>query len=286
ILLKLADRLHNMRTLDAMPPEKQQRIARETLEIYAPIANRLGINEIKIELEDLGFRYAHPFRYRVLDKAVRRAEGNQRQFVKKISERLTQALGEAGIPATVKGRKKHLYSIYRKMETKKRSLSDIADVFGFRVTVGTVDECYRTLGDVHRLYKPMPGRFKDYVAIPRINGYQSLHTTLFGPNGMPIEVQIRTEEMDQVAERGIAAHWQYKESETEGLAPQLRAREWLANISEMQSANSEEFMESVKVDLFPDKVYVFTPRGDILRLPRGSTCVDFAYAVHKIGRAS
>lgn len=280
ILLKLADRLHNMQTLESMPPEKQQRIAKETLEIYAPIANRLGINEVKTELEDLGFRHAHPFRYRVLDKAVRRAEGNQRQFVKRIAERLTQALGEAGIPATVKGRKKHLYSIYRKMETKKRSLSDIADVFGFRVTVGTVDECYRTLGVVHRLYKPMPGRFKDYVAIPRINGYQSLHTTLFGPNGMPIEVQIRTEEMDQVAERGIAAHWQYKESETEGLAPQLRAREWLANISEMQSANSEEFMESVKVDLFPDKVYVFTPRGDILRLPRGSTCVDFAYAVH------
>src|SRR5690606_10122958 len=251
ILLKLADRLHNMRTLDAMPPEKQQRIARETLEIYAPIANRLGINEIKIELEDLGFRYAHPFRYRVLDKAVRRAEGNQRQFVKKISDRLTQALGEAGITATVKGRKKHLYSIYRKMETKKRSLAEIADVFGFRVVVASVDDCYRTLGVVHQLYKPMPGRFKDYIAIPRINGYQSLHTTLVGPNSMPLEVQIRTEVMDRVAERGIAAHWHYKDLGSQDGAPQARAREWLASISDFQSTNSEEFMESVKVDLFP-----------------------------------
>ena len=281
ILLKLADRLHNMQTLDSMPGETQRRVALETLEIYAPIANRLGINEVKTELEDLGFRYAYPFRYRVIDKALRRAEGNQRQFVKRISERLNTALDHAGLKATVTGRKKHLYSIYRKMDAKKRSLADIADVFGFRVIVESADDCYRTLGIVHTLYKPMPGRFKDYIAIPRINGYQSLHTSLFGPNSMPIEVQIRTREMDSIAERGVASHWQYKDTDTELPTPQVRARKWLASISEIQlAANSEEFMEHVKVDLFPDAVYVFTPKGDILRLPRGSTCVDFAYAVH------
>ena len=281
ILLKLADRLHNMQTLDSVPPAKQSRIARETLEIYAPIANRLGMNSLKTELEDLGFRYAHPFRYRVLDKAVRKAEGNQRQFVKNISEKIKNALRDAGLDATVTGRKKHLFSIYRKMETKKRSMGDIADVFGFRVVVDSVDECYRVLGVVHQIYKPMPGRFKDYIAIPRINGYQSLHTSLFGPNGTPIEVQIRTTEMARVAETGIAAHWHYKETDQEVPPPQARAREWLASISEMQlAANSEEFMEHVKVDLFPDAVYVFTPKGEIMRLPRGATCVDFAYAVH------
>jgi GTP pyrophosphokinase len=281
IMVKLADRLHNMQTLDSMPADKQARIARETLEIYAPIANRLGMNSLKNELEDLGFRHAHPFRYRVLDKAVRTAEGNQRQFVRKITDRLEQGMKSAGIRGTITGRKKHLYSIYRKMERKKRSLSDIADVFGFRVVVGTVDECYRTLGIVHQLYKPTPGRFKDYIAIPRVNGYQSLHTTLFGPNGLPLEVQIRTEEMDRVAEQGIASHWLYKDTDREVAPPQARAREWLASITEMQStANSEEFMEHVKVDLFPEKVYVFTPKGDILRLPRSATCVDFAYAIH------
>lgn len=281
ILLKLADRLHNMQTLDSVPSEKQGRVARETLEIYAPIANRLGMNSLKIELEDLGFRYAYPFRYRVLDKAVRRGEGNQRQFVKNISEKLKQALREAGLQATVTGRKKHLYSIYRKMETKKRSMADIADVFGFRVIVDSVDECYRVLGVVHRIYKPMPGRFKDYIAIPRINGYQSLHTSLFGPNGTPIEVQIRTTGMARVAESGVAAHWQYKDADQEMSPPETRAREWLASIDEIQSAaNSEEFMEHVKVDLFPDAVYIFTPKGEIMRLPRGATCVDFAYAVH------
>lgn len=281
ILVKLADRLHNMQTLDSMPAEKQGRIARETLEIYAPIANRLGMNSIKVELEDLGFRHAHPFRYRVLDKALRKAEGDQKQFVRKITDRLEVSLKDAGIRGTVTGRKKHLYSIYRKMETKKRSLADIADVFAFRVVVGAVDECYRTLGIVHQLYKPTPGRFKDYIAIPRVNGYQSLHTSLFGPNGLPIEIQIRTEEMDRVAEQGIASHWLYKDTDRKVAPPEARAREWLASISEMPvSANSEEFMEHVKVDLFPEKVYVFTPKGDILRLPRGATCVDFAYAVH------
>lgn len=283
ILVKLADRLHNMQTLDAMPAEKQRRIARETLDVYAPIANRLGIHTIKTELEELGFRYAYPYRYRVLEKAVRRAEGNQRQFLKRIGERLEKALQEAGITGKVLGRKKHLYSIYRKMIRKKRSLSEIADVFAFRLIMRDVDSCYRALGIVHQLYKPMPGKFKDFIAIPRLNGYQSLHTVLVGPNGIPIEVQIRTEQMDRIAESGIAAHWQYKESETErdSVPPQARAREWLASISEIQAAaDSQEFLEHVKVDLFPDKVYVFTPKGDILRLPRGATCVDFAYAVH------
>ena len=281
ILLKLADRLHNMQTLDALPKDKQIRIARETLEIYAPIANRLGVYTIKTELEALGFRFAYPFRYRVLDNAVRKIQGNQRQIIRRISNRLEEALGKAGIPAAVTGRQKNLYSIYRKMNEKNRSLSEIADVFGFRLTMQSADDCYRVLGLVHRLYKPMPGRFKDFIAIPRVNGYESLHTTLFGPNGIPIEVQIRTEEMNKVAESGIAAHWQYKASDKEVIPPQVRAREWLSSISEMQStADSEEFMEHVKVDLFPDNVYVFTPKGEILRLPRSATCVDFAYAVH------
>ncbi len=281
ILLKLADRLHNMQTLDALPKDKRIRIARETLEIYAPIANRLGVYTIKTELEAFGFRFAYPFRYRVLDNAVRKIQGNQRQIIRRISNRLEEALGKAGIPATVTGRQKNLYSIYRKMNEKNRSLSEIADVFGFRLTMQSADDCYRVLGLVHRLYKPMPGRFKDFIAIPRVNGYESLHTTLFGPNGIPIEVQIRTEEMNKVAESGIAAHWQYKASDKEVIPPQVRAREWLSSISEMQStADSEEFMEHVKVDLFPDNVYVFTPKGEILRLPRSATCVDFAYAVH------
>jgi guanosine-3',5'-bis(diphosphate) 3'-pyrophosphohydrolase len=281
ILLKLADRLHNMQTLDALPADKQRRIARETLEIYAPIANRLGVYGLKTELEDFGFRYTYPFRYRVLERAVRKARGNQKQIVRRISERLRNSLRKADIKVSVYGRTKNLYSIYRKMALKNRSLGEIADVYGFRLIMQEPDDCYRALGIAHQLYKPMPGRFKDYIAIPRQNGYQSLHTTLFGPNGIPIEVQIRTEEMDRVAATGIASHWQYKAVDREMISPQARAREWLSSISEMQSAaNSEEFMEHVKVDLFPDKVYVFTPKGNILRLPRGSTCVDFAYAVH------
>jgi guanosine-3',5'-bis(diphosphate) 3'-pyrophosphohydrolase len=281
ILVKLADRLHNMRTLDPLKPEKRVRIARETLEIYAPIANRLGINWMKVELEELGFRNAYPFRARVIDNTLRKAQGNQRQLLKRISDRIRKNMREAGLKGSIEGRKKHLYSIYRKMSQKSLPLSEIVDVFGFRVVLEDVDTCYRTLGIVHRLYRPMPGRFKDYIAIPRINGYQSLHTTLFGPNGIPIEVQIRTAEMHSVAERGVAAHWNYKQVDSSIVSPQLRAREWLASINEMQTtANPEEFMENVKVDLFPDKVYVFTPKGEILRLPRGSTCVDYAYAVH------
>jgi len=281
IMVKLADRTHNMRTLGAMPPAKRRTIARETLEIYAPIANRLGIHSMKSELEELGFKALYPQRYRVIEKALKRARGNQKQFLGKITANLRGSLERAGIAARIEGREKHLYSVYQKMRKKGVSLNEIVDVFGFRIVVETVDTCYRALGIVHGLYKPMPGRFKDYIAIPRINGYQSLHTTLFGPNGTPLEVQIRTEEMHRVAESGIAAHWQYKTGEDQGKAYPDRAREWLAQLMEMQQVgNSEEFLESVKVDLFPDKVYVFTPKGDIRRLPRGATAVDFAYSVH------
>ncbi|MGA8206295.1 MAG: bifunctional (p)ppGpp synthetase/guanosine-3',5'-bis(diphosphate) 3'-pyrophosphohydrolase [Woeseiaceae bacterium] len=281
ILVKLADRMHNMQTLDAMPPDARARIARETLDIYAPIANRLGINRMKVELEDLGFRYLYPFRYRVLEKALRRSDGNQRQIVKRISEEFSEALAEEEIHSEVIGREKHLYSIYKKMAEKKRLLSDVVDVYGFRIIVDDVNDCYKVLGIVHGLYKPMPGRFKDYIAIPRINGYQSLHTTLFGPKGQPLEVQIRTRDMDRVAESGVASHWQYKAEEKSDATPQRRAREWLAKLAELQqSGTSEEFLESVKVDLFPDKIYVFTPKGDIMPLPKGATTVDFAYAVH------
>ncbi len=281
VMVKLADRTHNMRTLGAVPPAKRRTIARETLEIYAPIANRLGIHAIKSELEELGFKALHPGRHRVIEKALKRARGNQKQFVGKIEANLRKALKEAGIQGRVEGREKHLYSVYQKMRRKRASLAEIVDVFGFRIIVDSVDTCYRTLGIVHGLYRPMPGRFKDYIAIPRINGYQSLHTTLFGPNSMPIEVQIRTEDMHRVAESGIAAHWQYKSGEDQGKAQHDRAAEWLKHLVDMQQGgNSEEFMESVKLDLFPDKVYVFTPRGDIRRLPRGATAVDFAYEVH------
>ncbi len=281
ILVKLADRLHNMKTMDSMPTDKQARIARETLEIYAPIANRLGINHMKVDLEDLGFRYLYPFRYSVLERALRRSKGSQRQIVRKISERFRAAMEQEGIKGEVIGREKHLYSIYKKMAEKKRMLGDIVDVYGFRIIVDDVNTCYQLLGLVHNLYKPMPGRFKDYIAIPRVNGYQSLHTTLFGPKGLPLEVQIRTTEMNRVAEAGVAAHWQYKAEDKSSATPQRRAREWLANLVEIQeTGSSEEFLESVKVDLFPDKIYVFTPKGDIMPLPKGATTVDFAYAVH------
>lgn len=281
ILVKLADRLHNMRTMDSMPAEKQARIARETLEIYAPIANRLGINHMKVDLEDLGFRYLYPFRYSVLERALKRSKGSQRQIVRKISEHFRKAMEQEGIEGEVIGREKHLYSIYKKMAEKKRLLADIVDVYGFRIVVADGNTCYQMLGLVHRLYKPMPGRFKDYIAIPRVNGYQSLHTTLFGPKSLPLEVQIRTTEMNRVAESGVAAHWQYKAEDKTAATPQRRAREWLSHLVEIQqSGSSEEFLESVKVDLFPDKIYVFTPKGDIMPLPKGATTVDFAYAVH------
>jgi RelA/SpoT family (p)ppGpp synthetase len=281
IMVKLADRTHNMRTLGAMPPAKRRAIARETLEIYAPIANRLGMYAIKRELEDLGFRALYPRRCKVIEAAVRQAKGNQKQFVGRIADSLGAALKKAGIDGTVEGREKDVYSIYQKMRRKKVSLNEIVDVYGFRIVVDNADTCYRTIGVVHSVYKPMPGRFKDYIAIPRVNGYQSLHTTLFGPNGTPIEVQIRTADMHSVAESGIAAHWQYKTGDGSSRSQSDDARKWLQQLIEIQQGgNSEEFLESVKVDLFPDKVYVFTPKGDIRRLPRGATCVDFAYAVH------
>ncbi len=282
IMVKLADRMHNMRTLGVMPPVKRRRIARETLDIYSPIAERLGLYTVKLELEDLGFRALYPYRYKVLERELKRARGNQKEFVGKISETLKGALKKASLSGAIEGREKHLYSIYRKMRAKKISLNDMVDVYGFRIIVDNADVCYRTLGLVHSVYKPMPGRFKDYIAIPRSNGYQSLHTTLFGPNGIPIEVQIRSERMHAVAESGIAAHWKYKSGGVSfGGVEHDRAREWLASLVQIQEGgSSEEFLESVKLDLFPDKVYLFTPKGKILRLPSGATPVDFAYAIH------
>jgi guanosine-3',5'-bis(diphosphate) 3'-pyrophosphohydrolase len=282
ILIKLADRVHNMRTLGVMSPEKCRRVSLETLEIYAPIANRLGINSMRIELEDLGFAHYWPWRYRILQQSVKRARGARKEVVSNVETAIKRRLTQEGISGEVLGRQKHLFSIYRKMREKKRSLSDVVDVFAFRVIVDRVDTCYRVLGLVHNLYKPVPGRFKDYVAIPKSNGYQSLHTVLFGPQGVPIEIQIRTRDMHRVAEAGIAAHWMYKSGSGDGGSPQGLAADWLQNLLEMQrgSGDSVEFLEHVKVDLFPDEVYVFTPRGRILVLPRGATVVDFAYAIH------
>src|ERR1700742_196063 len=282
ILVKLADRTHNMRTIEAMAPARRRAIARETLEIYAPIAERLGLYNMKLELEDLGFQALYPRRYLVLERTLKKARGNQKEFLKKIEQQLNAALLKNGIAAHVETREKHLYSIYNKMRRKRAILNEIVDVYGIRVIVDKPDTCYRTLGIVHAVFKPMPGRFKDYIAIPRVNGYQSLHTTLFGPNGVPIEVQIRSEQMHRVAESGIAAHWKYKSGgDTFGGVEHDRAREWLASLVQIQEGgSSEEFLESVKVDLFPDKVYVFTPKGKMLRLPTGATAVDFAYAIH------
>ncbi|MBW5412659.1 MULTISPECIES: bifunctional GTP diphosphokinase/guanosine-3',5'-bis pyrophosphate 3'-pyrophosphohydrolase [Pseudomonas] len=282
ILVKLADRLHNMRTLDAMPPDKSRRIAKETLEIYAPIANRLGMHNMYAEFEDLGFRAMHPMRAERIRRAVKAARGNRREIVSKIQESLTSCLQREGLPGEVIGREKHLYSIYQKMRGKRKSFNEIMDVYAFRLIVDKVDTCYRVLGAVHSLYKPIPGRFKDYIAIPKANGYQSLHTTLFGMHGVPIEIQIRTREMEDMANNGIAAHWLYKSGEEEPKGSHARARQWVKGILELQqrAGNSLEFIENVKIDLFPDEVYVFTPKGRIMELPKGSTPVDFAYAVH------
>jgi GTP pyrophosphokinase len=282
ILIKLADRLHNMRTLEAVEPESRRRIARETLEIYAPIANRLGLNRIYQELEDLAFKHLYPDRYRVLSTALRKARGNRREVVGKVLEAIRRKLRSAGVEAQVHGREKHLYSIYRKMREKHLTFAQVLDVFGFRVIVRSVEDCYLALGALHALYKPIPGKFKDYIAIPKANGYQSLHTTLFGPFGSPIEVQIRTEEMHKIAEAGVASHWLYKDADTSLSELQKKTHQWLQSLLEMQSqsGDSVEFLEHLKVDLFPDEVYVFTPKGKILSLPRGATAVDFAYAVH------
>ncbi len=282
ILVKLADRLHNMQTLTAMKPESRKRIAKETLEIYAPIANRLGLNLIYQELEDLSFKALYPMRYRVLTQVIKAARGNRKEVISKILESIQSKLKEAGIEAEVTGREKHLYSIYKKMAGKTNSFSQIYDIYGFRVVVKDLPTCYLTLGALHGLFKPIPGKFKDYIAIPKANGYQSLHTTLFGPFGTPIEVQIRSIDMHNVANAGVAAHWLYKSSDAELTALQQQTHQWLQRLLEIQSesVDSLEFLEHIKVDLFPDEVYVFTPKGKILALPRGSTAVDFAYAVH------
>lgn len=283
IIVKLADRFHNMHTLGIMPAAKRRRIAIETLEIYAPIANRLGMHAIYTGLEDLGFQAMYPMRYRAIKSAVEKSRGNRRELTQKIEHDLQQALQELNIPYEhVFGRQKHLYSIYRKMRLKKSSFTEITDVFAFRVITEDIDSCYRVMGALHRTYKPVPQRFKDYIGIPKANGYQSLHTTLFGPFGVPLEVQIRTRDMDKVADNGVAAHWIYKSSGLEVNEAQLRAREWVQRLLEMQrsTGNSLEFIENVKIDLFPDEVYVFTPKGHIMELPKGATPVDFAYTVH------
>lgn len=282
ILVKLADRLHNMQTLEAMKPEKQKSISRETLEIYAPIANRLGLNPIYQELEDLSFKHIHPMRYRVIAKAIKVARGNRKEVINKILDEIKQRLIDAHIEAEVSGREKHLYSIYRKMANKVSALEQVHDIYGFRVLVKDTASCYLALGSLHALYKPIPGKFKDYIAIPKANGYQSLHTTLFGPFGTPIEVQIRSEEMHKIANAGVAAHWMYKTTDASLTALQQQTHQWLQRLLEIQteSDDSYEFLENFKVDLFPDEVYVFTPKGNILALPKGSTAVDFAYAVH------
>lgn len=283
IIVKLADRLHNMSTLGVMPAAKRRRIAIETLEIYAPIANRLGMHSIYVGLEDLGFHALYPMRYRAIKSAVEKARGNRRELTQTIERDLQQALSQLKIPyEQVFGRQKHLYSIYKKMRQKKASFTEITDVFAFRVITEDIDSCYRILGALHCTYKPVPQRFKDYIGIPKANGYQSLHTTLFGPFGVPLEVQIRTREMDKVADNGVAAHWIYKSSGLEVNEAQLRAREWVQSLLEMQrsTGNPLEFIENVKIDLFPDEVYVFTPKGHIMELPKGATPVDFAYTVH------
>ncbi|MFN3234561.1 MAG: RelA/SpoT family protein [Gammaproteobacteria bacterium] len=283
IMIKLADRLHNMRTLSVLNTERRRRIAKETLDIYAPIAHRLGMHAFRIEYEDLGFHALYPMRYKTLEKAVKNARGNRKSILKEIEKKVGTQLKSFHIKKfQLESREKHIYGIFKKMRDKHLSFSEIMDIYGFRIVVESMDQCYRALGALHNLFKPLPNRFKDYIAIPKANGYQSLHTTLFGPYGVPIEMQIRTQEMHRMAENGIAAHWLYKTEEKAYQEAHHRAREWVQGVMELQQSagNSLEFIENVKIDLFPDEVYVFTPRGSILELPAGSTAVDFAYAVH------
>lgn len=286
ILIKLADRTHNMRTLGALRPEKRRRIALETLEIYAPMAHRLGIHDIKNELEDLGFQAMYPLRHRALKGAVSTARGNRIEVIQRTQLELESKLTEYAISGRVLGREKHLYSIYSKMKNKELSFNDVMDIYAFRIVVDTVDNCYRVLGAIHGMYKPIENRFKDYIAIPRSNGYQSLHTSLKGPHGIPLEVQIRNEDMDHLADKGVAAHWLYKENGDQSTpgskTAQMRANQWMQSLVELQqsASTSVEFIETVKSDLFPDEIYVFTPKGKIIELPTGATAVDFAYAVH------
>ena len=281
IIVKLADRLHNMRTIGSLNPEKRRRIARETLDIYSPIANRLGMYELRSELHELAYRAMYPMRIERIERAVQNVSGNRKKIVSEILESLEGALEKSAIKARVEGREKAANSIYRKMRDQSKSFSDIMDVYAFRIVTDSVDDCYRTLGIVHNLYKPRPGRFKDYIAIPKANGYQSLHTTLFGMHGVPIEIQIRTSEMDAMASGGIAAHWLYKAGSDDTAAVQ-RTNRWVKGLLEIQqrAGNSLEFIENVKIDLFPDDIYIFTPKGEIMELPTGATAVDFAYAVH------
>ncbi|MDF1643307.1 MAG: RelA/SpoT family protein [Pseudomonadales bacterium] len=282
IIVKLADRLHNMRTLGCLKPEKKRRIAKETLEIYAPIANRLGMYDIRLELEELGFHAVYPMRARRIAAAVKASKGRHREIVDEIRKALGKALTQRGLTAEIEGREKHLYSIYKKMRDNRKSFSEIMDVYGFRIIVDTDDQCYRVLGAVHSHYKPIPGRFKDYIAIPKGNSYQSLHTTLIGIHGAPIEIQIRTHEMEAKANRGIASHWFYKATETDLASQNGGAHRWVKSVMELQkfAGNPLEFIENVKIDLFPDEVYIFTPKGRIMELPKGATAIDFAYAVH------
>ncbi|MHB0990845.1 MAG: RelA/SpoT family protein [Burkholderiales bacterium] len=282
ILIKLADRLHNMRTLESMSPEKRRRIAQETTDIYAPIANRLGLNSLYQELDDLCFYHLYPNRYRILSQAVKAARGNRKEVVEKVREAIANKLQEGHVATLVSGREKHLFSIYKKMQEKSLAFSEVFDIYGFRVLVNDIPSCYLALGCLHSLYKPIPGKFKDYIAIPKANGYQSLHTTLFGPFGTPIEIQIRTHEMHKIAEAGVASHWLYKSNDANINDVQQKTHQWLQSLLEIQEGggDSAEFLEHIKVDLFPDEVYVFTPKGKILSLPRGATAVDFAYAVH------
>ena len=283
ILIKLADRLHNMRTLDSMRPEKRRRIAHETMDIYAPIANRLGIYTMRHELLDLSIKNAYPMRYRALNNACEQVVGHRKEIFQTIEMAIKDRLKAVDIKARVKHRRKNIHSIYHKMKEKKLNFKELTDVLGVRIMTSSVDDCYRVLGVMHNLYKPIPGKFKDYMAIPKANGYQSLHTSLFGPHGIPIEIQIRTRDMERFANTGIAAHWLYKNGEeSSSETAQTRALEWLKGLLEMQqnAGSSLEFLENVKVDLFPDEIYVFTPGGEIKKLPRGATVVDFAYAVH------
>lgn len=283
ILIKIADRLHNMRTLSVVSPEKRRRVAKETLDIYAPIAHRLGLNAVFRELEDLSFAGLYPRRFAVLSKALLAARGNRREIVGRLKHDIENQLPKFGITATIEGREKSLYSIYQKMIEKNLTFAEVLDVYGFRILVKDISQCYLTLGALHALYKPLPGRFKDYIALPKSNGYQSLHTTVVGPYGTPVEFQIRTQEMHEVSETGVAAHWLYKEDSNEQVSPlQAKAHEWMQSLVQVQSQTRDpsEFLDSVKIDLFPDVVYVFTPKGAIKELPRGSTPIDFAYMVH------
>lgn len=287
ILVKLADRLHNMRTLGPLHHEKRRRIATETLDIYAPIANRLGINSIRVELEDLGFAALYPMRAKYIRKAVKKLRGNHNEIIEDIQSTLERCLAERGIQGEIIGREKHLFSIYNKMKYKHKSFHEIMDVYAFRVITESEEDCYRTLGAVHSAYKPLPFRFKDYIAVPKVNGYQSLHTTLFGLH-VNIEIQIRTKDMEELANHGIAAHWQYKDESSLAIANQMRIDRWLSGLKQIRdyADDSMEFIEHVKIDLFPDEIYVFTPKGAILELPAGATPIDFAYSIHTdIGNA-